>query len=322
MKKVIVFSLFATFFVAVFTACGGASSNAKPKSPSVAQNPVVIQTDEYNATQKPKDPKEALKTACEVQNSAQACFDLGLEYGSSKDYTNANVYFTKACDMGEPASCDNVAVLYYKGWGVKQDLSKELLYRQKACDMNFGKSCHLLGYDYYKNKDYAKAKSYYEKGCNKLNYSESCSSLGFLYVYGNGVKVNKPKAMEYFTKSCNLNNGIACTSLGILSYGQKDYNKARTFFEKACNLNEADGCNNLGTLYAKGEGVKQDYSQAKTIYEKACELNNGSACNDMGVLYYNGQNLYAAKQYFGKACSLGNQNGCNNYKILNEQGVR
>ena len=69
-------------------------------------------------------------------------------------------------------------------------------------------------------------------------------------------------------ESCiNLNIGAACSSLGY-SYGtgegvKQDYSKANFYFEKACNMNDGEGCHNLGYSYDSGIGVKQMFTMKK-----------------------------------------------------------
>jgi TPR repeat protein len=38
---------------------------------------------------------------------------------------------------------------------------------------------------------------------------------------------------------------------------QDDF-KALKFYQKACDLNDGSGCSNLGFMYEEGKGVKQD----------------------------------------------------------------
>ncbi len=106
MKKALFIALCGAFFAAFFTACGGtATKSTAKKAESTAQKPVK---------EVPKDTKSLLKAACETQNSAQACFDLGFEYGKD-DYPNANRYFAKACDLGDQMGCDNYKILNERG---------------------------------------------------------------------------------------------------------------------------------------------------------------------------------------------------------------
>lgn len=107
-------------------------------------------------------------------------------------------------------------------------------------------------------------------------------------------------------------------------FKDKNYTRALQYCEKACSQNDGLDCTSLGVLYAKGLGVKQDYKQAKNYFEKGCGQNNGEGCIMLGGLYDFGlgvkQNKKVSKEYYGKACDLGLQKGCEEYRKLNEQG--
>jgi TPR repeat protein len=47
---------------------------------------------------------------------------------------------------------------------------------------------------------------------------------------------------------------------------QDDF-KALKFYQKACDLNDGSGCSNLGLSYEKGKGVKQDDFKALKFYQ-------------------------------------------------------
>ena len=56
---------------------------------------------------------------------------------------------------------------------------------------------------------------------------------------------------------------------------QDDF-KALKFYQKACDLNDGSGCSLLGFKYVTGKDVKQDDFKALKFYQKACDLNDGS----------------------------------------------
>ncbi len=72
--------------------------------------------------------------------------------------------------------------------------------------------------------------------------------MGELYFKGDGVKQNKSKAIDFYTKACD----------------NEHYNS----------------CNTLGIIYIKGDGVKQDKSKAKGLFAKACDGGSMSACQN------------------------------------------
>jgi len=85
----------------------------------------------------------------------------------------------------------------------------------------------------------------FSKACNSGD-AKGCFKLGYIYNTGKGVEKDYIKARKYYEISCNAGYARACTRLGLL-YGEgkgvkKDINKAIIFFKKACEGGHADGC--------------------------------------------------------------------------------
>ncbi len=126
---------------------------------------------------------------------------------------------------------------------------------------------------------------------DKCNTGRECAVLGGAYVEGKGVK--------------------------------QDYVKAVKFFQKACDLDEGWGCGILGAMYKEGIGVKQDDLKAVKFYQKACDLNDSNGCSNLGVMYKYGtgvrKSTNKALKYYGKACDLKVALGCEYYAKLKQQ---
>ncbi len=176
--------------------------------------------------------------------------------------------------------------------------------------------------------DISKDFEYYRKDrLDRLDYGQRYNILGVGYYQGKVFRQSDNKALEYFSKACDLDNGEGCGHLGIMYYRGKgvkqDYFKADEYFKKACGLDYGLGCFNLGVMYGEGEGVKQNYFTALKYYEKACGLNNIMGCYNPGVMYIRGegvrQNYSKALEYFSKACDLKHQLSCEVYTKLKKQ---
>ncbi|GAA8212014.1 hypothetical protein HpDR152_12090 [Helicobacter pylori] len=61
------------------------------------------------------------------------------------------------------------------------------------------------GITIYTDKDFTRAKKYFEKAC-KSNDAEKCKDLAEFYFNVNDLK----NALEYYSKSCKLNNVEGC----------------------------------------------------------------------------------------------------------------
>lgn len=118
--------------------------------------------------------------------------------------------------------------------------------------------------------------SQYKTNCND-NFGADCSRLGLMYESGREVKKSESKAVKYYQKACDLDNGWGCSLLGDLTLdgrgGLKESNsKAAQHYQKSCDLNHDSGCFNLAFLYKDGRGVENNNSEASKYYAKYCQL--------------------------------------------------
>jgi TPR repeat protein len=61
-------------------------------------------------------------------------------------------------------------------------------------------------------------------------------------------------------------SALKSSCLTPLPFSYEDDFKALKFFQKACDLNDGSGCSNLGLMYEKGKGVKQDDFKALKFF--------------------------------------------------------
>jgi len=81
-----------------------------------------------------------------------------------------------------------------------------------------------------------------------------------LYFQGRGVSQNYTKALERFTRACDLGDNYGCAFLGIMhdegkGVGQ-NISKAVKFYTKACDAGIKKACINLANLYDIDQSVK------------------------------------------------------------------
>jgi len=85
---------------------------------------------------------------------------------------SANEKYKEDCSNGKMLSCVELGILYYTGEGVKKDIKKSKKLFKKACKKRISRGCGYLGYVYLRG--------------------------------GDGVKINKRKAMLAFSKGCDI----------------------------------------------------------------------------------------------------------------------
>lgn len=184
--------------------------------------------------------------------------------------------------------------------------NEDLKTLEKECENGVAKSCYLAGGQYYTGyleakQDYEKALKYYTKGCEAKEDSEdkfsSCTQLGLMYFFGQGVEKNLKKAVE--------------------------------LYEKACDGKNSNGCLGLADAYDNGIVVKQDKIKAAAMHRNNCDENNNFVSCYLFALISENSDKQKTAIYYKKACDIGKddmkvqllnqgewQDACNKYEIL------
>lgn len=87
-------------------------------------------------------------------------------------YLSANQKYKKDCKDGKMLSCIELGILYYTGEGISKNIKKSKKLFTKACKKGVSRGCGYLGYVYLRG--------------------------------GDGVKIDKRKAMLAFSKGCDI----------------------------------------------------------------------------------------------------------------------
>jgi len=88
-------------------------------------------------------------------------------------------------------------------------------------------------------------------------------SLGEMYLAGNGVERDVPKALSFLEKAADAGNANAAFRLGKLNADgevvPKNLPEAVRRYQAAANAGVAEAQFNLGAMYSSGRGVKRDF---------------------------------------------------------------
>lgn len=151
-----------------------------------------------------------LEKLCKNGNM-DACYNLGFMYAGEPnnkgnkiakiepDYQKALQLFTLACDNNHGAGCNNLAMMYWTGHGIKKDMVKHDKFREKACMLNHGKACWIMGFIYGQKKEYInykKALFFSQKACD-IKEPCGCADIAILYTFGRGVAKDQDKVQYY-----------------------------------------------------------------------------------------------------------------------------
>ena len=98
--------------------------------------------------------------------------------------------------------------------------------------------------------------------------------------------------MATLTRQAQSGDAAAQNILGeMYEYGEgvrQDYQKAVEWYTKAANQGLADAQYNLGALYYKGLGVPQNKSTAKRYFDQACNNGEQLGCDNYRILNQQG----------------------------------
>jgi TPR repeat protein len=128
---------------------------------------------------------------------------------------------------------------------------------------------------HYKKGQFLEAASAYKRACN--GFAKACTNLGFMYIQGQGVKMNYSHAAEYYKRGCDNGDPLGCTNLGIMYWKDelpKDDRHAVELFERGCRNGDSGACRDLGYMYKHGYGVSKDESRAAEQYQLADQLSH------------------------------------------------
>ena len=115
-----------------------------------------------------------------------------------------------------------------------------------------------------------------------------CIALSTMAVQSAIAQTTAKEVKQWESWCAQGGNPLAC-HLAALAYDEgegvrQDKFKAVELYTKACDGGDASGCLNLGVMYAKGEGVKLDKKRALALFGKACDLKNEQGCKNYAIL--------------------------------------
>ncbi|WP_441734307.1 tetratricopeptide repeat protein [Helicobacter pylori] len=139
----------------------------------------------------------------------------------------------------------------------------------------------LSGITIYTDKNSTRAKKYFEKACG-LNDADGCIILREIYskaITRENARESIKEALGHTAtaKAYKLNDAEKCKKLAEFYFKANDLKKTLEYYSKSCKLNNAKGCYVLAALY--NEGVAKDEKQMTESLKKACGLGLKEACD-------------------------------------------
>jgi serine/threonine protein kinase len=134
----------------------------------------------------------------------QAGILLSRHHNAGDDAKAFN-YLHEAADAGDAYAKYCVAECYYFGKLVPKDKTKALSYAQEAAALRNVMAMDLLGTHYREQHDYESAIAYFKQAI-ALQYPRSMANLGVMYVLGEGVPKDVPRALGLFKLAADRND--------------------------------------------------------------------------------------------------------------------
>lgn len=210
---------------------------------------------------------------------------------------------------GNAKAQNEVGTWYYTGKHVKQDYNEAAQWWARAAQQNNAKAIGNLGLCYQKGNgveaDSVRALNLYgrsvEKGNDDLLQQRikladngslfDCIFVANCYNHGKGVKRDKTKAIEYFTKAAKANSADGQRELALIYLNSKEPEKAVEWFKRGANNNDLSSIFYYGKLLSEGKGIKQDPQQGANYLLKAAEAGFPMGQYEIAQSYFNGNGV-------------------------------
>jgi TPR repeat protein len=189
----------------------------------------------------------------------------------AKNYDEAVQWYTRAADQGFEASAMNLAQMYEKGLGVKEDRAEAMKrYRVLASHGN-GEARYRFARLAAQAGQYAEALKAYERSVRADDY-RAMLDLGELHERGRGVPKDARRAAGLYERAAERSPWARFKLGAMYAAGAgvaKDHAKARQWFRRSADDGNAAARNNLGVMADQGLGVAPDYAAARELYLSA-----------------------------------------------------
>jgi len=228
-----------------------------------------------------------------VKNILNYIFEADLFNGTNElDFVKAFSYYENESKLNDPKVLYILALIYYRGYGVKQDIKKAIeLFNRLSENVS---SYNFLGMIYADGNtkfcDYKKAMTMYKKHAD-YGFSSSMKNIAYLYHDGKGVPRDLNIALEWYKKSHEHGNSHGHWNLAMIYKDMGNFIKALHHFILALstytNKKDIDDCKShieiilkqhtddvlklLTMLATENEEFKKEKPKINILEEGKCE---------------------------------------------------
>ena len=143
--------------------------------------------------------------------------------------------------------------------------------RRKRVEVGDAVAMFYVGYFYSKGsrgypQDYEKALELYHRAA-ELGYAMAYNNIGYAYMYGEGMDVDKKKAVHYWELAAIGGDVTARHNLGIRANKAGNIDRALKHHMIATRGGNSDSLEAVKELYSKGHASKEEYTKALRSYQ-------------------------------------------------------
>jgi TPR repeat protein len=163
--------------------------------------------------------------------------------------------------------------------------------------------------------DVARARSLYERACDRLRGAGACTALGTLYERGHGVPADRERARRLYLRGCEGGYHRGCYLAGQLAASDtgaaRSLPRALALLERACAGGFQVGCSRLANLYAQEDVGPERKRRVDSLFARGCAAGEGFGCYYTSLRFQNGWNgttpsADSARAYLDRSCAVGN----------------
>jgi len=139
-------------------------------------------------------------------------------------------------------------------------------------------------------QDYNKALELFHRS-TEMDYSEAYTSIGNAYNNGEGVEVDKKKAIHYWGLAAMGGDEMARHNLGITEKQAGNYDRALKHLMISVRGGYNESLDSIKKMFSKGHATKDDYTKALQIYQvylseiKSAQRDEAAAAHDCYKYY-------------------------------------
>ena len=115
-------------------------------------------------------------------------------------------------------------------------------------------------------QDYDKALGLWHRA-GELGFAESYYNIGNAYLQGNGVEVDKKKAIHYYELAAMKGDVTARQNLGSFEARAGNFDRAVKHYTIAASDGHSGSLRSMKIIYKEGNATKDDYAKALRAYQ-------------------------------------------------------